>query len=218
MTGSVDGQLRSASVVFWDFDGVIKDSVAVKGDAFERLFAPYGNELGERIRQHHGQHGGVSRYEKIPLYLRWAGEADTPERVDDLCGQFARLARQAVIESPWVPGVREYLEEQYQRQHFVLITATPQAEIKEIVRVLQIAHCFRDIHGAPMSKSVAIAAELARLNCRAEAAVVVGDSRTDVEAAEANGVPFLLRRTPLNHALHSQFAGASFDVLVPTVR
>ena len=34
--------LRRYWTLFWDFDGVIKESVAVKSDAYERLFAPFG--------------------------------------------------------------------------------------------------------------------------------------------------------------------------------
>ena len=57
--------LAAARIVFWDFDGVIKDSVAAKSDGFEKLFRPFGAEVARRVRQHHEAHGGVSRYEKI---------------------------------------------------------------------------------------------------------------------------------------------------------
>ena len=42
--------LKSAKVIFWDFDGVIKDSVKVKTDAFEKLFSTYGNDIVKKIR------------------------------------------------------------------------------------------------------------------------------------------------------------------------
>jgi len=34
-----------AEVIFWDFDGVIKDSVEVKSIAFEKLFSDYDQIL-----------------------------------------------------------------------------------------------------------------------------------------------------------------------------
>ena len=30
---------KRAEIIFWDFDGVIKESVGVKSDAYEKLFA-----------------------------------------------------------------------------------------------------------------------------------------------------------------------------------
>ena len=32
--------LKTMQVVFWDFDGVIKDSVVVKSKGYEKLFLP----------------------------------------------------------------------------------------------------------------------------------------------------------------------------------
>jgi phosphoglycolate phosphatase-like HAD superfamily hydrolase len=205
--------LRAAAVVFWDFDGVIKDSVAAKSVGFEQLFLPYGQELASRVRQHHEAHGGVSRYEKMPLYLGWAGQVATAARVEEFCERFSQLVLQAVIDSPWVPGVREYLRMHHNHQHFVLMTATPQAEIQHILAVLQIGDCFHTVHGAPMPKSTAIRAMLESLPCAPQRAVAVGDSETDFRAAEANGVPFLLRRTPLNQTFRDRHRGPVFEDL-----
>ena len=46
------GLLKGATLIFWDFDGVIKDSVEVKAEAFSRLFQPFGSGVVERIREH----------------------------------------------------------------------------------------------------------------------------------------------------------------------
>ena len=135
--------LRPYTTLFWDFDGVIKDSVSVKSDAFERLFAPFGAELAARVRLHHESNGGMSRYEKFPLYLRWAGLEASEAEVARYCGLFAAAVRQAVIDSPWVPGAREYLQSNQWRQRFVLVTATPQDEIEDILAALGLASCFQ---------------------------------------------------------------------------
>lgn len=205
--------LKKAAIVFWDFDGVIKDSLMAKSVGFEQLFLPYGRQVAQRVRRHHESHGGVSRFEKMPLYLSWAGEPATAEQVDHFCQQFSRLVLRAVIESAWVPGVREYLQARHADQRFVLMTATPQQEIEHIVELLDIAHFFREIHGAPKPKSAVIRDVLQRWQLRPEQTLAVGDSETDLNAAEANGVDFLLRRTPLNQDLQRRFQGASFDHL-----
>lgn len=205
--------LRSVNIVFWDFDGVIKDSVGAKSEAFEELFRPYGKGLAARVREHHEAHGGVSRFEKIPLYLAWAGEQATEERIREFCDRFSALALQAVIDSPWVAGVREYLALNHPRQYFVLVSATPQAEIEHILEVLGLAPWFREVHGAPKKKANALKEVLSRLQLTPERAIMVGDAETDLVAAQNNGVPFLLRRTLLNRDLQDRFAGPKFENL-----
>jgi len=205
--------IHKKRVVFWDFDGVIKDSVAVKTQAYECLFLPYGIEIMSHVRQHHEANGGVSRFDKVPLYLKWAGQSASPEQIEECCQQFSRAVVQAVIDSPWVPGVREYLLKHYKNQHFVLVTATPQDEIEEILASLKLSHYFREIFGAPSKKNQAIAAVLDRLKCPADEALMIGDSETDLLAAQTHSVPFLLRRTPQNVHLQEQYLGPMFDDL-----
>ena len=57
-------------LIFWDFDGVIKESVSVKTDAYVELFSLYGSDICKQVRKHHLANGGMSRYDKIPLYLK----------------------------------------------------------------------------------------------------------------------------------------------------
>jgi len=211
--GSVLSALRGARLVFWDFDGVIKDSVGVKTLAFERLFLPFGPEVARKVREHHEANGGMSRYDKMPVYLQWAGQAADPASVQAFCDRFSELAYQGVIDAPWVPGVRAYLDEHCSSQPFVLVTATPQEEIESILARLDIAQVFREVYGAPRTKTEAIADVLQRWRLAPAQAAFVGDASADLAAARANGVPFLLRRTALNAHLQSDFTGLSFDDL-----
>lgn len=212
-SSEVELMLHSASSIFWDFDGVIKDTVDIKTAAFERLFLPYGKEIVSRVRQHHESHCGVSRFDKIPLYLAWAGEAASPEQVELFCDRFSKAVLLAVVDAPWVPGVREYLQEHWSKQYFVLVTATPQEEIEQILAALELTHCFREVYGAPTKKSTAISAVLAHQKCAPSRALMIGDAETDRQAAQANFVPFLLRRTPLNLPMQAVDGGPMFDDL-----
>lgn len=199
--------MRDRSVLFWDFDGVIKESVVVKTDAYVGLFASYGADIAERVRRHHESNGGMSRYEKIPLYLTWAGLSPTSDVVANCCRAFSEEVYQRVVDCSWVPGAREYLASNYERQRFVVVTGTPQDEMEQILRHLDISHWFREVHGAPADKAEAIRSVLERWRCPNDQALMIGDSRSDYLAACASGVDFLLRRTPLNGALQREFRG-----------
>lgn len=185
-------------LVFWDFDGVIKESVLVKANAFHALFAPYGPAIADRVRAHHLDNGGMSRYDKLPLYLKWAGLPESDEMMREFSVKFSRLVENAVVESDWVPGVQSVLSARPDEAIFVLITATPQAEIERIVDRLAIRRHFARILGAPMRKAAGIRSTLTDLGIPPESALVIGDSREDLAAARQCGVPFLLRRTPEN--------------------
>lgn len=203
--------LLDAPLIFWDFDGVIKDSLEVKALAFEKLFLPFGNEISLRIRQHHECNWGISRYEKIPLYLSWVGEVVSQERVEEYCEAFSRLVFQEVIDSPWVPGVVEYIEQNYGRQYFVLVTATPQQEIESILDKLKLREYFREVYGSPIDKKDALNMVLYRLRYDSSKALMIGDAEVDLKAAQTNSVPFLLRRTIHNLPIQTTFTGLIFD-------
>jgi phosphoglycolate phosphatase-like HAD superfamily hydrolase len=200
-------ELKERGVLFWDFDGVIKESVEVKTRAYVSLFERFGTAVTERVRAHHEANGGLSRFEKIPLYLEWSGQKATTEEVARYCAIFAAAVRQAVIEAPWVPGAREYLLANAARQRFVLLTATPQREIEDILNATAISGCFCEVYGAPTPKAQAIASVLARWHCQPARALVIGDSQSDYAAARSAGVEFLLRQTPLNLLLQRAHAG-----------
>jgi phosphoglycolate phosphatase-like HAD superfamily hydrolase len=208
---SPQGQLSEASqharlvavrnIIFLDFDGVIKDSVDAKGLAFVATFRDFGHATGERILAHHRSNGGMSRTQKIPLYLEWVGLPTGPATVERFNSFFAAAARRAVIDSPWVPGALEYLERRRVGEVKVIVSATPEQELRSIAEELGIANLVDSIFGAPMRKVDAIRREIRRLGARAGDCIMIGDSMVDLEAAAAAEVPFILRRHDGNRDL-----------------
>jgi phosphoglycolate phosphatase-like HAD superfamily hydrolase len=200
-------RLGENRLVFWDFDGVIKESVEVKTQAYVNIFRQFGDEQAVRVSLHHEANGGMSRFEKIPLYLSWVKPIVTIADIDMYCSRFAENVVNSVISSSWVPGAREYLEANWQRQVFVLVTATPQSEIEYILRELGIDEWFDQVHGAPSLKFNIVAAILHELDVEPKDCIYIGDSKTDKEAAESNKVEFILRCTPLNVDIQKTYRG-----------
>ena len=110
--------------IFWDFDGVIAESVNVKTEAFYNLYLPYGIEIAEKVRRHHLDNGGMSRFEKFRYYqTRLLGE---PEPVDEkaikkLAAHFSELVLEGVINAPFVPDVEKVLREKSGKMDFYVI-------------------------------------------------------------------------------------------------
>lgn len=205
---------RDTRLVFWDFDGVIKDSVAVKTEAFVQLFESFGDEISKRVRAHHEAHGGMSRFEKIPLYLTWAGVPVTESEIAAYCKRFSDIVLHRVIDAPWVAGVERILRKNPYAQEFVLVTATPQDEIIEILDAIKLRTSFSEVFGAPKKKGAAIRDCLSCRDVPLSRCLMIGDARADMEAAVENGIPFLLRRHASNMEVFRNYTGDSVEDFV----
>jgi len=203
MRKALEKLVKQAQVVFWDFDGVIKDSVQVKSLAYQQIFSEYGFDVVNRVRCHHERNGGMSRFEKFPLYLSWANQTVTDGKIEDLCNRFSLLVQQSVVESNWVEGFLEFFACHIEGHTHILVTATPTEEINEILKALNIKHFFSNVHGAPQTKSDAIEETLRTLDVGSKGALMLGDSESDYMAAVENNVLFLLRGTDLNKELQA---------------
>ena len=197
--------------LIWDFDGVIKDSLEVKTKAFKKLFIPFGEKIVSKVIKHHQSNGGISRYSKIPLYLNWANVENDEKTIEYFCKSFSELVKQAVIDSPWVPGVIETLNTNYKKNLIFLFTATPQKEIEFILENLGIYYFFKKIIGYPTDKSSALKSLINEYNIKTSQAIVIGDSKTDLRAAQNSGIQFLLRKTNINLSLQKLYNGPQID-------
>ena len=204
--------LSKASVVFWDFDGVIKESTSIKSLAYEQMFSEYGSKILEQVLEHHNKNGGVSRDLKFPFYFNeFVGIKLSSQDIEDRCNEYSRLVVQKVIDAPWVPGVLDYLKSKTYHQRFVLITSTPYMEIIEILTALDIIDCFQTVYGSPTTKIKALNQEI-QSDTDVSKCLFIGDTLTDYEAASAFEVPFLLRETEENKKLFMSYTGLLFNV------
>ena len=108
---NISNYLQDYQTIFWDFDGVIKESVGLKGKAFQDLIENIDKKTKKKILNHHMLNGGVSRYEKIPLYLAWSGINTDSSTVEFYIQRYSKLVCSAVINSKWVNGVEVILNE-----------------------------------------------------------------------------------------------------------
>ena len=203
--------LNHAEVVFWDFDGVIKESTCVKNQAYAQMFSKFGKETLDNVMDHHVQNMGISREIKIPLYFsNFVGINLSTQEIDEKCAEFSRMVVQKVIEAPWVNGVQFYLKSNPYHQRFVLVTGTPQGEIIKILTHLEIIECFQIIYGSPTTKENAIYQEL-KSGSNVQDCLFIGDSTTDYKAAKAYYIPFLLRETEENKLFFLNYSGPRFN-------
>ena len=199
-------------IIFWDFDGVIKESVSVKTDAFRKLFSDFGSKVSQQVVSHHINNGGMSRFDKIPFYLKFANLQVTKENIQKYCNKFSKLVEKEVVNSKWVNGVEEIIKENdLDNQKFVIASATPQNEMERILKELKIFSKFSLIFGSPNTKENAIKVSLKKFNYSQEEALMIGDSTSDFKAAKLNDIDFLLRRTPENLISMPKYNGLTIE-------
>jgi len=202
--------IKDFKIIFWDFDGVIKDSVEVKTKSFIELFSFVGDStILNKIHEHHLKNTGVSRFDKIPIYLHWCGIIVSAQAIEKYCEEFSKIVYKKVIDSPFVLGVLEYLESNFDKQENFLVTATPQNEIENILDELKITKYFNAVYGSPHDKKKMINKYLLEHSVSKSKCLMIGDSVVDHEAAKYNGISFLLRSHEFNRNEFNYYDGKS---------
>ena len=179
--------------VFFDFDGVILDSVHVKTHAFSLMFRPFGAEIEKKVIEYHISNGGISRFEKFKyFYEKFLKQTISEEKKLELSDRFSALVVQEVLKSPFIEGALETLE-QLRQIHIPMfvVSGTPHEEIQDIVQKRHLAHYFIEVHGSPRKKEKIIHDIIARYRFEPERSLFIGDSIGDYYGAVANGVQFL---------------------------
>ncbi|WP_045213309.1 HAD family hydrolase [Desulfonatronovibrio magnus] len=179
--------------VFFDFDGVILDSVHVKTKAFAAMFRQYGPKVERQVVDFHLANGGMSRFKKFEHYYRNILNMDISQKELDLLGnKFSELALQGVIESPFIPGAIETLKSLNSDQTPCFIASgTPDDEIKYIVQHKNLTTYFLEVHGSPKEKSAIVSEMIVKHNLASNNCLFIGDAMSDYCAAQETGLNFL---------------------------
>lgn len=180
------------NVFFFDFDGVILDSVNVKTIAFRKLFEPFGKEIQNQVVEYHLAHGGVSRYEKFRhLYRNLLQRDITDEMVEKLDTRMNQITMKEIMKVDFIPGMPAFLENHYREKECYILSATPQEEIREIVRLRDLERYFRGVFGSPVKKGEHMKKILTDEGYSPSTCVMFGDASSDEEAAVQNMVDFI---------------------------
>ena len=178
--------------IFFDFDGVLADSTRIKTDAFRELFKDYGNAAVDAIVDYHLLHGGISRVDKIRYGFEEILQQPLSDGAhQDLAEQFSTIVVEKVIRSDWINGAREFLEMAYNKMRIIVISGTPDEELKLVMRKRKMDHYFSDIAGSPVKKPQHLNTFLQQYKLAPENCLFVGDALTDYNAAVGAGMHFI---------------------------
>ncbi len=182
---------KCLQAVFFDFDGVLVDSVPLKTAAYAEIFEPYGDGAVREIIAYHKKYGGIDRYRKIHHISNVIGLNLNEKIVQQMVEKFSYIVKEQIIAMPLVSGARKLLVnlQSCGIKQFI-VSGTPQEELQDITRSKDITSYFQEICGSPLTKKEIVRAILARYQLDAKKCVFVGDALGDFEAALSVGMFF----------------------------
>ena len=200
--------------IFWDFDGVIADSVNVKTDAFYEMYLSYGKHIADKVRQYHLNNGGVSRYLKFEYFqTEFLGEkTPIPEtKINELAERFSELVLKKVVSAPYIRGVVKVIQKHSTIVDNYVVSGTPQVEMQTIIDLRDLSPYFKNIYGSPENKDQLSTRILDEYGYKSEDVIFIGDALSDYEAAQHCGLHFILRRHKDNSELFKDYNSYAID-------
>jgi len=183
---------KDNAALFFDFDGVILDSVAIKTTPFVELFKPYGDQVLSQLLEYHRLHGGISRIDKIKFaHEHFIGTPLTENELAAWGQRYSQLLADTVVGADWIPGAREFLEEVRGEVPVFVISGTPEPELLRLIKKRNMSDYFTEMRGSPTRKPEHIRDLIARYELNPDHCVFIGDAMTDYHAARETGLLFV---------------------------
>jgi HAD superfamily hydrolase (TIGR01549 family) len=184
---------RFDALVF-DFDGVLVESTDIKTMAFAALYEQHGQEIVEQVTSYHAKHAGISRFKKFKYFQEnFLGVSYTEAEGNFLSNQFSKLVVDAVVDSSYVTGAKEFLEAHKNTIPMFIASGTPNDELHEIVKRRDMLKYFVSVFGAPSTKGEIIKKLLQEHAFIPMRVLMVGDALSDFDGARESGVGFIGR-------------------------
>ena len=183
----------SWQAVFFDFDGVIADSVQVKTSAFATMFATYGKQVAQQVVAYHLANGGMPRFEKFIYYYKELLGMDIDQATLEQKGkEFSAMVMDGVITAELIPGALASLQ-QLQQLHIpaFVVSGTPHEEMETIINKKGLAPYFLEVHGSPRTKTLIVNEIISRQGFQPGQCLFIGDALADQTAAVNTGTAFL---------------------------
>lgn len=193
--------LSQYDCIFFDFDGVIADSVDAKITAFGELYDEFGADVRRAVEDYQRAVPGETRFDKIPrFHSELLGISLDKTEINQWCDKLSSIVLDEVVKSdllPDVPEVLAKLERQNIQAH--IVSGTPHDELQIIVDRKGLSPFFRTSRGSPEKKASIVRDIMATEDLTASQCLFVGDAMTDFDCAEQCDLAFLGRAEPFGN-------------------
>ena len=185
-------QITDLKILFWDFDGVILDSMEVRDIGFRNIFGDYPEDQVEELLRFHRINGGLSRYVKIEHFFKSiVHETYDQKRVQAFADRFSEIMREELPQKKYlIQDALRFVKKYHKTMIFHIVSGSDQEELRYLCKELEIAQYFKSIHGSPTPKNQLVADLLSEHHYDRAKTGLIGDSINDFEAASVNHIQF----------------------------
>ena len=179
--------------IFWDFDGVILNSMPIRDRGFATVLSDFPAVQIDELLKFHRANGGLSRYVKFRYFFETIRQETVTEVYVQLWAQrFSEQMRQ-LLTAPelLIAPIVDYIKDNYSHVPMYIVSGSDQDELRWLCNQHEIAQYFKSIYGSPTSKKVWLKQLLSEESYNPDKVVLIGDSKNDYEAANESGIHFL---------------------------
>jgi HAD superfamily hydrolase (TIGR01549 family) len=178
--------------IFFDFDGVILDSMPIRDYGFKKIFEKFDNDLLEELIDYHNINGGLSRYVKIKYFYNQLLKKDISEKkISEYADNFSEIMRNELVKKDYlITDTVNFIKNNLLKYNFHIVSGSDEEELKFLCKSLEIFEYFQSINGSPVPKNQLVKKILSINNYDLNTTILIGDSINDYEAAKDNKIDF----------------------------
>ena len=178
--------------IFWDFDGVILDSMPIRDYGFAKIFEEFDKNLVDKLLEYHTLNGGLSRYVKIRYFYNILLKKDvSDEKVQELADKFSTIMKSELTNKKYlIKETVEFIKLNYQNYNFHIVSGSDEKELNYLCKELELSQYFKTIEGSPTCKNDLVKNILQKYSYNPKECILIGDSINDYEAANVNNMKF----------------------------
>lgn len=180
------------TLLFFDLEGTLINTDGCLVEAFKAACASFGLVTG------HFTHADVSEESvaramssqmHLDLLLRslYGHTVFAPEEFEE---EFFRFYTKAKVSSPLIRGAREAILFCHGKMPLYVVSAAYHEEVQEVLEQQGLLKYFTAVFGSPPNKVQLIRTVLAKYNNEPVQSVLIGDTNSDFQVAEAVGAQF----------------------------
>ncbi|PHQ28287.1 HAD family hydrolase [Leeuwenhoekiella nanhaiensis] len=199
--------------IFWDFDGVILDSMAVRDWGFREIFKEFTPNQVEDLIIYHRANGGLSRYVKIRyFYEEILNRQITEAEVLKYAERFSVLMKQELTNPKnLILDAVNFIKQNHTSYNFHIVSGSDQNELRFLCVELNLSSYFLSIHGSPTPKKELVSDVLISNSYDHDNCCLIGDSINDYEAAKLNDIAFFGYNNPSLQKLNERYISSFTD-------
>lgn len=178
--------------IFFDFDGVILDSMSIRDYGFKKIFDKFDHDLLEEFIYYHNINGGLSRYVKIKYFYNQLLKKDISEKkIGEYADNFSKIMRNELVKKDYlILDTVNFIKNNQKKYNFHIVSGSDEKELKFLCKSLEIFDYFQSINGSPVPKNELVKKILSINNYDLNTTILIGDSINDYEAAKDNQIDF----------------------------